>query len=366
MDKPVKILFILSSSAIVGGGQVSLLELLNSLDRARFEPYAVVGGPGDLQTKLELICIPTGIAAFPKASPRNFFRMVATVRSLIKIIRMIKPSIIHSNDTRAHIYAGLAAARTRIPNIFHYRVSYRDGLYDWLLPLLCRRIVAVSHACAARFSALHTHTTTVVYNGVDLNRFTMSDAINPESDVHIGTIGRLEKAKGIDTFVRCVAALAPDFPRLRATIIGSGSVAEKASITDLIKSTNTFDRITLIDSCDTIAAFMQSLSVYVLLSDNEGLNRSILEAMACGRVVVATNVGGNPEVISSPEIGRLVPLGAMAEAVATIKSLLSDPALRTAIGRRARQRIEERFSMTAHTQSMQAVFDRLIIDNGGL
>lgn len=113
------------------------------------------------------------------------------------------------------------------------------------------------------------------------------------------------------------------------------------------------------DTSDDIASLLAALDVYVLLSDNEGLSRTIIEAMSCETPVVATEVGGNPEIIDGPAVGRLVPYDDPAAAAAAIGELVGDPELRSEMGKQARRRIAARFTLARHKERMETLFTSL-------
>jgi glycosyltransferase involved in cell wall biosynthesis len=369
---PVSVLFVSSTANQVGGGQVSLLELLGVLDRGRYAPIAVVSSAGEMATALTDLGVPTRLVEMPKLRPWSVAKAIGSMLRIARLARTEGIELIHSNDPRAHLYAGPAAWWAGIPSVFHYRVSYSDGLYDRLVPRLCSKLVAVSHSVADRFPGF-AGKVEVIENGVDIERFHAGAEGGRWAPRRggckplLGTIGRLEKAKGIHTFIECVALLKQDHPEIVAVIVGkdergNGEGEEDwkgKELIDLCARLQVADNVVFQDTSDDIPSLLAALDVYVLLSDNEGLNRTIIEAMSCATPVVATEVGGNPEIIDGPAVGRLVPYDDPAAAAAAIGELVGNPELRSEMGKRARCRIAARFSLARHKERMEALFTSL-------
>lgn len=361
---PVSVLFVSATADKSGGGQVSLLKLLGVLDRERYAPTAVVSSAGEMAGALTALGVQTTIVEMPKLRPWSAAEAIGSMLRIARLARTEGVDLIHSNDPRAHLYAGPAAWWAGVPSVFHYRVSYSDGLYDRLVPRLCSKLVAVSRSVADRFPGF-VGKVEVIENGVDMERFRAGaeggglPARLRGYKPLVGTIGRLERAKGIRTFIECVAVLKQDHPEIGAVIVGKEGNGEKKELVDLCARLDVADNIVFQDTSEDIASLLAALDVYVLLSDNEGLNRTIIEAMSCATPVVATEVGGNPEIIDGPAVGRLVPYDDPAAAAAAIGELVGNPELRSEMGKRARDRIAQRFSLARHKERMETLFTSL-------
>jgi glycosyltransferase involved in cell wall biosynthesis len=269
----MKILFIMNTPDIVGGGQVSLLELLRLLDRARFSPYAIVGDSGEMQKRLQDLTIPCSVIALPSIKTLNPVRIFSAIFKVRKFIRTNNIALVHSNDTRAHIYAGIAAKLAGVPSLFHFRVAYSDGWYDRILPLLATKIVAVSNASGKRFGPFKNKLT-IIYNGVDLSRFFPGSPAMPGFPLPkfhsplIGTVGRIGKQKGIDTLLKTVSLLKKDFPNIGAVIAGKDEDSQGEAIRKFSSDLGLNDHVRFIGSFSDIPNFMSAIDLYALLSDN--------------------------------------------------------------------------------------------------
>jgi glycosyltransferase involved in cell wall biosynthesis len=316
-----------------------------------------------MQERLTGLSIETENLPLPALRPFDFPAGLRSIRYLRDFIRKNGIQLVYSNDSRAHWYAGIAAKMCGIPSVFHYRVSYSDGWLDKVQPRLCTRIVAVSNSVAKRFHGFG-HKLSVIPNGVDVGRFQPMKIVQKwalslagKTPV-IGTVARLEKAKGIDTFIQAVALLKKEFPRIGAVIVGKGE--EKAGLDRLVGEMGLKENVLFLDDHAKIEEFMAMIDVYALLSDNEGMSRSILEAMACAKPVVATRVGGNPEVVEEGKTGRLVPYGEPEAAAEAIAGILRNAAKSEEMGKAARERAVARFSIEKHVQRMEKVFEEVM------
>jgi glycosyltransferase involved in cell wall biosynthesis len=362
-DPASNVLFVNTSPDVMGGGQVSLLELIRAIDRKQFRPYAVVGADGPMRQRLDDLGVGTFVVDLSPLRGPHVCGPLGAIHSLSRVIAGNAIRLVHTNDTRAHIYAGIAARRNRIPAVFHFRVAYSDGIYDRMLGRLGTRIVAVSTATAARFPGL-ADKVEVIPNAVDPERFRpgapgpgLPDRLRGRTPL-VGTIGRLEKAKGGHCFLETVARLKRDYPRLGAVIVGRGAL--EPELTGEARRLGLDDDVVFEHESPDVPSLLAALDVYVLLSDNEGLNRSILEAMACGTPVVATRVGGNTDVISAPRFGRLVPWNDAGAATSAVGEFLADAGLRSEVAEAGRERVVAGFSLGMQTRRIEKLFATLI------
>lgn len=152
-NKKIRILYIEGSGDLKGGGQISLLKLLENLDRDRFEPVVIVPFKGNLTSQIESLGIKIVVTPMdsPKKKPFAFHFFIGKLR---KVIFEQKIDIVHANTSRSVFYGGLAAKPLKIPVIWHVRVIESEGLYDRFLVSLCTKLIAVSNAVSKRFNYL--------------------------------------------------------------------------------------------------------------------------------------------------------------------------------------------------------------------
>ncbi|MEJ2576519.1 MAG: glycosyltransferase [Gammaproteobacteria bacterium] len=196
---------------------------------------------------------------------------------------------------------------------------------------------------------------TRIYNGVDTERFAPGggrpDVLPPgfaaPGDLVIGTVGRMHGVKDqlnlAQAFTRLVGAVGRAADRLRLVMIGDGPLREACAAQ--LGAAGLADRCWLPGDRGDVPALMRVMSVFVLPSQAEGISNTVLEAMASGLPVVATAVGGNPELVIDGETGRLVPPGDPAALATALRGYLDDPNLGVRHGAAGRARARERFSL---------------------
>jgi sugar transferase (PEP-CTERM/EpsH1 system associated) len=203
-----------------------------------------------------------------------------------------------------------------------------------------------------------------IYNGVDVTRFSgpaRSPAGLPgvagRDDFVVGTVGRLEAVKDQKTLIAAFAELLrrqPSGPqKARLVLVGDGRL--RSDLQAVIAESGLADRASITGWSDDICGALQRFDVFVLPSLKEGISNTILEAMACELPVIATAVGGNPELVIHGETGFLVPPQSPGPLADAIGAYLTAPALARLHGLAGRKRVEARFSLTA----MVAAYDKL-------
>ena len=160
-------MYLANSGVIIGGGQISLLELLKGLNHEKISPYVVCPSEGNLVHELNKIRINPQIIEMETLRKGNIVSWIKTIKKLIRIINEEKIDLIHSNGSRPTIYGGIASKIKKIPLIWHVRIEDTDKWVDKVLALFATRILVVSKAVRGRFSWIENKIT-VVYNGIDL------------------------------------------------------------------------------------------------------------------------------------------------------------------------------------------------------
>ncbi len=309
---------------------------------------------------------------------------------LWRLLRRLRPAIVHTRNlgtVDAHLPAWLAGVRARIhgehgrdigdleganrrhrrirrlmrPFIHRYVPLSRD-LEDYL-----RDAVGVAPARITR-----------IVNGVDVGRFhpagdgTARDALLaecgwPADSVVIGWVGRMEPVKNVQGLVEAFARLddsAPDQAgRARLLLVGDGS--RHATVAADVERLGLGDRVRLTGARDDVPGLLRALDLFVLPSLAEGISNTILEAMASGVPVVATDVGGNAELIRPGETGEIVAAGDPAALAGGLATYLARPARLATDGRAARRRAVENHSIDAMVSAYADLYDRVLAERRG-
>ena len=217
-------------------------------------------------------------------------------------------------------------------------------------------VIALSGGWAAFLAGFAPKATVrVVPNSVDAAR--LASGLDEEAG-RILFLGRAASAKGIDELLAAVAALAPQFPAIRLAVGGDGDLAQlraRAAQLGIGQRLDVLGWIGPQDKADQLAR----ACVFCLPSHAEGLPMAMLEAMAVGKAVVVTRVGGIPEAVSDGDNGLLVPPRDVAALAAALGRVLADQALRARLGARARDSVAERFSTAVVGATLSGVYREL-------
>ena len=357
-------LVVSNHGAIVGGGELGLIDLLRGLDRDRWAPVLVVPEDGEVAARGRDLELPVRVIPLPSLR-RPGPASVSSVRALIGLARGGDASVIHANGSRAMAYAGVAGRLAARPTIWHVRVADRDGLFDRALCALATAVIATSRAVARRFPR-GSAKVRLVPNGVDLKRFAPRPAspalratlgVPPAAPVAV-SIGRHVPEKGYRHLVDAAAALDRARPGAHWIFVGDGEL--RGELEARARRSGLESRVHFTGWRDDVADVLALADVCVLPSESEGFGRVLVEAMAMGRAVVATAIGGVPDVVVAGETGLLVPPADPAALAEAVRALLDDPARAARFGAAGRARAESTFSLGAHVDGVERVYDEVL------
>lgn len=339
-----------------GGLEKLLVEFARHADRHRFALHFVsLADPGPVAADLAALGWPvTALGLGPGIHP-------TAVPRLTRLFGSTGAAVVHTHNTRALLYAGPAARLAGVRRLVHSRhgQSFGKGTRDrWLRRVgsqLADRVVCVSHDARrlAMAEGIPAGRLRTVWNGIDASRFGSADPAGPGPVV---AVGRLSPEKDYPTLVRAVALVARDAPDFRLQLAGGGAC--EGEIRDLVRSLGVEHVISLLGPVKDIPRLMASGSMFALSSLTEGISLTILEAMAAGLPVVATAVGGNPEVVADGVTGLLVPAADPRQLADALLALWRDPARRAALGEAGRQRVHEYFDVRRTVARYELIYDR--------
>ena len=304
--------------------------------------------------------------------------------SLFRLFRELRPSIVHTRNLAALevlVPAWAAGVSVRIHGEHGRDVGDFDGSskkYQWMRRLYSPFVghyVALSRDLASYLTdkvRISGKRITQVYNGVDAVRFSPTDDIQrpliPGCPFvgaqlwRVGTVGRMQTVKDQLTLTRAfirALEIAPELKsRLRLALVGDGPLREGCQL--LLDTAGVSALSWLPGERDDVPEIMRGLDCFVLPSLAEGISNTILEAMACGLPVVATDVGGNADLVIHGVTGQIVPAGDVDAMAHSLVQLASSPELAQSMGRAGRQRILEKFSLDAMVGTYQGLYDRLL------
>ncbi len=203
----------------------------------------------------------------------------------------------------------------------------------------------------------------VILNGVDTEKFSFSSEKRikkrqelgiAEDRLVIGTVGRLEPVKNQGMLIQAMPELLKKFPNAIAIIVGDGTL--KAELTNMTRELGLSEHILFPGVRSDVAEILSAMDLFVLPSLTEGICNAILEAMSGEIPVVATDVGGNPEIVLDKKTGLLFALKDMAGFVAAIEGLLGNKEKRNEYGKNSRKMVEEMFSLQRMVREYEQLY----------
>jgi glycosyltransferase involved in cell wall biosynthesis len=349
---PVRVCFLIDNLSRAGT-ESQLLALIRELDRDRVSPSLVLlDGENDMSRSLEPAGCPVQRLGGKKLVSLGAARAAKRLRAFW---RETRPDVLQVYFLDS-AYFGVPLARLAgVPNI----VRVRNNLGYWLTPKrrwLNRRIarwgdVTLTNSESGRQAlvgaeGLAPEKVAVIENGVDLERF--ADFPPPDTGkpiVRVGCVANLRPVKNIDGLMRAAKQVAETFPHVVCEVAGDGE--QRVELERLHAELGLAERFVFRGSVTDVPGFLRSIDIAVLPSHSEGMSNAMLEYMAAGRAVVATDVGANAKLVRDGEHGLIVPAGDEAALAEAIGRLLSDPVRASQLGAAARMRVAAEYSRDA-------------------
>jgi sugar transferase (PEP-CTERM/EpsH1 system associated) len=338
----------------VGGQEKLLVECARHSTRGGFDlRFISLGSRGRLSDDIEALGCPVIALEAPSGLRPSL------IPRLVALFRRWRPGVVHTHDQRALFYAGPAAWLARVPLIVHTRhgrdvhATSRQTMMIRCLSKLVHRFVCVSEEVAelSREQGMGGARLCTIKNGIDLSRFR---SVGPDPAGPVVTVARLSPEKDVANLVTAVALAAKQGPELRVVVAGGGPCL--AELQQLAAELGVADRMTFLGEVGDVPALLAGARMFVLPSRSEGIPLTALEAMACGLPVVATRVGGLPEVVDDRVTGLLVPPGDPAALANALVAIWEDPEGGERMGRAGRRRAEERFDVRRMVAEYEALY----------
>lgn len=379
MDK-IKIMHVLRPAE--GGMKEHVLTLAQHLDRRRYR--LVVCGPdyGDIMMRLQRMGVST--FAVNLRGNVNPFADFQALRQLLAVMRQHQVDIVHTHGARAGMVGRIAARRARVPVIvstFHNFIYgnehpwWKKNAFAAVQRLLARytdHVITVSEALGREISRVERYPRdrlSTIYNGLNLNKFNqITDVARKKRELGldvnlpvVGVVARLIPQKGVSCFLLAARIIQDKIPRVQFLVVGDGpardSLERQARALGLQRAVFAGFRF-------DVPRLLPLINVFVIPSLSEGLSIGALEAMAARRPIVATRVGGLPELIRHGKTGMLVPPNDSTALAKTIITILERPFFGEMLGLQARQEVERRFSVEQMVRATEAIYDKLLQQKG--
>ena len=370
MTLPRAILYVSNHGEIIGGGELSLLELVGALDRTRWSPVVVAPSEGAVSLRCRTLGVPTHVIPLPGLR-RPGPAIARSVMGLRRAARERAAVLLHANGSRAMFYAGVAGRLLRRPAVWHARVADGDGLLDRLLARMASAVIVNSRAVGRRFAWAAPGKVRCIHNGVDLARFAPRPSSPaqrralglPGSGPVVVSVGRFVPFKGYAHLVEAAALVSRVRPDVRWLLVGDGELRHE--LERQCRTLEIQEKVTFAGWREDIPEILALGEVFVLPSLAEHFGRVLVEAMAMEKPVVATDAGGTPEVVIDGETGCLVPPGQAAPLAAAVIALLDDPTRAARLGAAGRRRAQAKFSLARHAAEVQALYEELLAEPRG-
>ncbi|MDP9250856.1 MAG: glycosyltransferase family 4 protein [Chloroflexota bacterium] len=347
-----------------GGAQESYTGLLLRLDRSAYEVRALSLSSGSAVQRLRRLGLMVDVIDETDDE--------AAVRELAVYLRRNEIDLVHAHMFRAEVIGTRAAVSAGTPvimaTVHSSRVRSGEDIAALaaLTPAMDRLIVpSAAIESKVRSEGRGGAPFSIIPNGVDLARFTLptgpcsvrSEYGIPAEAPLLGVVARLEPEKGHRYLIEAMPAILREAPETWLAIVGEGSQEGDLKALAASLPSPVAERVVFTGRREDVAAITGEIDVAVLPSLREAQGISILEAMARGRPVVASAVGGIPEVLTDGLDGLLVPPADPSALAAASIRLASSPALRAAMGSAGRATVAARFSLDAMVQSIEAIYD---------
>lgn len=373
MKTTYRVLFLITSSG-TGGAENLFKELTLRLDRQRIEPFFCSLRPtGSTAREIEVSGVP--VFSLEMSESPNALEMIQGVSKLRSLYRVHAIDLVQTSLYRANVLAVLASVGgSSLPKVVTSQHSL-SPLSGRLAVLMTRhahrhsdRVVAVSEAVRRYMTeseGIQHDRIVVIPNGVDTQKFQPEnrEVIRKslgiaDDELVIGAAGRLTPVKGFDTLIEAASRLHKSGISARVLIAGEGP--ERHHLQALISEAGLVEQIQLLGLRNDLASLYSAFDVFVLSSLREGSPGVVLEAMASECPVVATAVGGVPEIIQDRRSGLLVPPGDAESLASTLAELWGDESQRGLLARSGRVRVQQFFNLDAIADQYKRLYSELL------
>jgi glycosyltransferase involved in cell wall biosynthesis len=356
----------------IGGGETHLLSLVENIDKERFDPVVLSFTEGPMVDRLRAMGIPTHVIYTEKPFD------VSKRKEVKQFLQRHGVELIHAHGTRAASNVMHVARQMGIPVVytvhgwsFHNDQSFlvRNLRKMGERYLTSRSSLNISVSASNKqtgVEAIRGFRSQVINNGIDRNKFDPESVEGrlrqelrlPEDAVLVLFLARFTAHKQPLTLMKAFKEALTALPALRLVLVGDGD--QKAEAQALVEEWGLGEKISLLPFRQDVPEVLSSADVYVLPSLWEGLPIGLLEAMAMGKAIVATNVDGTREVIRDGENGLLVDAGNIPQLTSALVTIGKDAGLRQRLGLIARQTVRSKFDAAAMTREIEAAYTEVL------
>lgn len=376
----IKILRIIARLNI-GGPAIHVNLLSTGLKGLGYETMLSAGSVGEREGIFfkPAVSLATNFKEIPTLGREiNFGADFKSLQEIRKIIRDFRPQIIHTHTAKAGFLGRVAAILEGVPLVFHtfhghvlsgYFSPFKEKVFRFIEKALAKKtdlIIAVSEKVADDLESIGVANKSKIkvvplglqldeYLSVKLHGALKQELAVPNDSILIGAVGRLAPVKNLGFLIQCFARLEKKYPKIRLALVGDGP--DRCLLEALARELNVGARVFFLGWRRDLDYVYGGLDVVALTSINEGTPVSIIEALACGRPVVATAVGGVPEVLEFGGLGNLVEPGNQAGFCQALEKVILDP---KPAPESDRKRVVENYSVSKLVKTMDSLYHQFL------
>lgn len=339
----------------VGGLEHMVLQLVRHGNRSRFRTHVIcLESPGALASTFEK----NGVSV--EGLGRSHLGFGSRVAVLARRLRALNSKVVHTHNPGPHVHGAVAAVLARVPVVIHtkhgrnypdreFRVAinrFASWFTDWVVPVSADAADVAMHVEGVPASKIK-----MIHNGVELPPHVSIEARSPLRAV---VVARLHPVKDHVTLIQAVRFVVDVEPAFRLDVVGDGPCrSELETLTSQLRLT---EYVRFLGERNDVQGILSEAGLFVLSSVSEGISLTVLEAMAASLPVVATEVGGTPEIVQDGRTGALVrPRDARAFATA-ILGIIRDPQNGQRMGREGRRIVEAHFDVSKVVESYERLY----------
>jgi glycosyltransferase involved in cell wall biosynthesis len=363
------------------GAERALLLTLRSLDPSRYTPFVLAGTDGEFASQVRAIGVPCGVSSLSPLELRRPFAGVRSIGAVLTAAVRSRASLIHTNEAPSFQPAGYAARLLGLPAVSHVRFPDTAAGYGWFFRAGFSQALFVSRAlldqALAEAGSLFAGRADVLHDGVEAQpEWTAEEVARerrrlglPERRPIVAITGQVAEVKGIWDLVAAAEILVKRGPDPFFVVLGDdlkNGGAARREMEARVSALGMSERFAFLGFRKDAPRLVQAFDIIAVPSHVEPLGNATLEAMAAGRPVIGTRVGGIPEMVVDGETGALVPPSDPRSLADAITRVAHDTALRCRMSRAARERAREAFGIDVHGQRLQRCYDRLFPRRAGV
>ncbi len=366
----VKVLYVHGIKEI-GGAETDLLSVIRGLDRERFQPFVVCPSNSSFIKEVEALHIPVhGMHVPAWRKVKGIFWIPMAVLGLVRQIRHWNVDVVHVNDYWWAPLSWLASRWCQMPCVVHIRQQIEPKRVKQYWLTKPNQLMPVSEEIrnVAIEGGVKPDRVQTVYSGIDFSYqfdFISGESIRQQyclgqNQPVIGAVANLFPRKGYEFLLEAVEKVRKVVPDIFCFIVGEGDHAYTKKLESMVKAKGLESSIVFAGFQKNVLNYIAAFNVFVLPSLMEGLGIVLLEAMAMRKPIIASRVGGTPEVVENGVTGILVPPGDSGLLADEIFKLIQDPQTQVMMGDAGKKRLQSHFDLKHTIHNIQTIYTRLV------